>query len=177
MWLTLSLLLAAVPADGGVPPLATDAGVSEPPRPPRQPSADVEALKKRVTELDARTAELERRLTQVDALSKKLDRTADDLTALKRSVDEREEARRRAEQQAVDRTQQLEAVGRGLVVADQQLATGNTSIEPALRAAEAAYSGPALTYVRAAREALVNGDVASARRLLALALLEAQQAR
>lgn len=175
MWLALSMVLAAAPVDGGTPALRVDGGVPAAPKPARTSSGEVDALKKRVTELEARTVELERQVKQADALSKKLDKTAEDLATLKREVDEREEARRQAEQQAVERKQRFEAVARGLSVADEQLASGNTNIEPSLRAAEATYSGPALEYVRSARQALTNGDVAAARRLLALAVYEAQQ--
>lgn len=172
MWLALSLVLAAAPVDGGTRLAAPDGGVPAAPKPARPATGEVEALKKRVTELEARTAELERQAKQVDALSKKLDQATDDLAALKRDADERKQA----EQQAAERKQRFEDVARGLSVADEQLSSGNTNIEASLRAAEATYSGPALELVRAARQALANGDVAAARKYLALAVYEAQQA-
>ncbi|MEW6434973.1 MAG: hypothetical protein AB1730_26030 [Myxococcota bacterium] len=175
MGLLVLVALAAAPADGGVArPSAADAGVADAPKPTRT-SSEVEALKKRIIELEARTAELERKARQADELSKKLDQTADDLAALRREVDEREEAKRQAEQQAVEHKQRLEAIARGLSVADQQLSMGNTNIEAALRAAEATYTGAALEHLRSVRTALRNGDVAAARRFLALAVSEAQQ--
>jgi predicted RNase H-like nuclease (RuvC/YqgF family) len=173
MWLALSMILAAAPADGGTRLVATDGGVPDAPKPARPAGGELEALKKRVTELEARTAELERQVKQVDALAKKLDQATDDLEALKRDADERKQA----EQQAAERKQRSEAVARGLAAADEQLASGNTNIEASLRAAEATYTGAALELVRAARQALANGDVASARRYLALAVSVAWQAR
>jgi chromosome segregation ATPase len=173
MWLALSLVFAAAPADGGMLVVATDGGVPDAPKPARAATGEVEALRKRIAELEARTAELERQVKQVDALAKKLDQATDDLEALKRDAAER----RQAEQRAAERKQRLEAVARGLAAADEQLAFGNTDIEESLRAAEATYTGTALELVRAARQALANGDVAAARRYLALAVAEVRQAR
>lgn len=175
MWLIVLVALSAAPTDGGTArPSPADGGVLEAPKPARA-SSEVEALKKRVTELEVRTVELERQAKRADELSRKLDKTADDLAALRREVDEREEAKRQAEQQAVEKKQRLEAVARGLSMADEQLSSGNTNIEAALRAAEATYTGAALDHLRSARVALRNGDVAAARRFLALAVYEAQQ--
>lgn len=155
-----------------------DAGVVEARRAPDAPSAaELERLRQRVLELEARATELEAQGRRVEALTKKVEQTADALAAFKREVNEREEQRLEAERKAAEARARLEAVNKSLLAADQQLATGATNIGDTLRAAEATYTGPALQYVQAARAALANGDLGSARRLLLLAVLEAQSAR
>ena len=180
----LSMLLAAAP-DAGVAskPAAADAGVASPvtPRPvASEPvsNAELDRLRKRVAELEARTTELERQAKQLDALTKKLDQTNDDLAAFKKEVNEREDARRESERRVVEQKQRFEAVTKSLVTVDQQLSTGSTaSVNEALRAAEATYTGTALQYVQAARASLANGDLNTARKYLLLAVLEAQATR
>lgn len=179
----LVLVLAAAPdagvvskpqaADAGVAPLAVKPAVTEP-----SPGLELERLRKRVTELEARATELERQVRQVDALSKKVDQTNDDLAAFKKEVNEREDARREAERRVAEQKQRYEAVSRSLVTVDQQLSTGATAnVNEALRAAEGTYTGTALQYVQAARASLANGDLATARKYLMLAAFEAQATR
>ena len=180
----LALVLAVVPDAGVVvsKPLLADAGVAPVVARPvvTEPSTglELERLRKRVTELEARATELERQVKQVEALSKKVDQTNDDLAAFKKEVNEREDARRESERRVVEQKQRFEAATRSLVTVDQQLSTGSTgSVNEALRAAEATYTGTALQYVQAARASLANGDLNTARRYLLLAVLEAQAAR
>jgi septal ring factor EnvC (AmiA/AmiB activator) len=176
----LALVLAAAPdagvvskpflADAGVAPVAARPVATEP-----STGLELERLRKRVTELEARTTDLERQVKQVEALSKKVEQTNDDLAAFKKEVNEREDARRESERRVVEQKQRFEAVTRSLVTVDQQLSTGSTaSVNEALRAAEATYTGPALQYVQAARTSLANGDLNTARKYLLLAVLEAQ---
>lgn len=196
MWPSLlTLVVAAAPVDGG-PSRGRDGGVAvdagTPPRP--ADAAEVERLrarlvdlaantddavaplKKRLSELEARTLDLEKQTRQVEALQKKLDRTAEELATLKREVNEREEQRKEAERKAAEQKARTEAVSRALVMADQQLASGASSaaVAETLRAAEASYTGPALEYVRSARAALANNDLGSARKFIGLAVLETQ---
>ncbi|MDP1922071.1 MAG: hypothetical protein Q8L14_37870 [Myxococcales bacterium] len=180
----LSMLLAAAPDAGALSKLAAaDAGVAAPlpPRPVANESvsnAELERLRKRITELEARATELERQAKQLDALTKKLDQTNDDLAAFKKEVNGREDARRESERRVVEQKQRFEAVSRSLVTVDQQLSTGATAnVNEALRAAEATYTGTALQYVQSARASMANGDLATARKYLLLAVLEAQAAR
>lgn len=182
----VSLLLAAgdggtavrlALADAGV---AVDAGTAPAPKPAPAPpdpalTAKLEELKKRVLEAEARAAEQGR---QLDALSKRFDSLSEQLEAFKREVTERETERRDSERRQAEQKQRLESSTRQLISLDQQLASGATggAVEQ-LRAAEATYTGAALQYVQAARTALANGDVANARRLLGLAVLETQLTR
>lgn len=177
----LVLVLAAAPDAGVVSkPLVADAGIAPVAARVTEPSSglELERLRKRVAELEARTTELERQAKQLDALAKKLDQTNDDLAAFKKEVNEREDARRESERRVVEQKQRYEAVSRSLVTVDQQLSTGATAnVNEALRAAEATYTGTALQYVQAARASMANGDLATARKYLLLAVLEAQAAK
>jgi len=174
----LVLVLAAAP-DAGVisKPLVTDAGIAPVAARVTEPSSglELERLRKRVAELEARATELERQTKQLDALSRKLDQTNDDLAAFKKEVNAREDARRESERRVAEQKQRYEAASRSLVTLDEQLSRGSTtSVNEALRAAEAAYTGTALQYVQSARASLANGDLATARKYLLLAVLEAQ---
>jgi len=191
MVLVLSLLLAA--PDAG-PPLRVDAGVrsvdagtSEPPAAADSKVKALEhrvgevsaradeassGLKKRVSELETKVGDLERQLRTADTQAK---RTADELAAFKKEVNEREEQRREAERRAGERRQRFESATKGLVSADQQLASGSVAqVNELIRQAEESYSGPALQYVQAAKAALANNDLGGARRYLLLAVLEGQ---
>lgn len=178
-----SLVLAA--ADGGVA-LRTDAGsvdggVSAEPKvtPTVQPDpavvAKLEELKRRVTEAETRAADQAR---QLESLNKRFESLTDEVKSFKREVAERETERKESERRTSEQRQRLESTTKQLISLDQQLASGVTSgAMEQLRAAEATYSGAALQYVQAARVALTNGDVASARKLLGLAVLETQLTR
>lgn len=161
-------------ADAGV--RAVDAGVVvvEPPR-DMASAAELERLKKRVADLETKNLDLERQLKSVDALSKKVDQANDDFAAFKKVVEEREQERKETERRALEARQRFEAASRGLFTADQTLASGSlANVSEQLRAAEAAYSGMALQYVQAARAALGNNDLGTARRMLMLAVFETQ---
>lgn len=129
-------------------------------------------LKKRVLELETKQAELERQLRQADAAAK---RTADELASFRREVNEREEQRQAAERKALDHRQRFDAVTRGLIAVDNQVALGSTGqLNELIRQAEATFSGAALGYVQAAKAALANNDLGATRRYLMLAVFEAQ---
>lgn len=165
------------PPDAGVVFTVTDAGVAAPPPRPMDAvsTAEFDRLKKRVSELEARNVEVERQLRQLDGLPKRLDDLKEEFVAFKREVNEREEARRENERRASEAKQRYESGTRALINADQELATGSTaSVAEQLRIAEATYTGVALQYVQAAKVALKNNDLGSARRMLLLAVLESQ---
>jgi predicted nucleic acid-binding Zn-ribbon protein len=179
----LVLVLTAAP-DAGVTskPAAIDAGVvpasAALPAVNEAPSnLEQERLRKRVAELESRAAALERQIKQLEAVSRKIDQTNDDLEAFKKEVTEREDARRESERRVAEQKQRYENVTRSLVTVDQQLSTGSTNVNEALRSAETTYTGTALQYVQAARASLANGDLSSARRYLLLAVLEAQSTK
>lgn len=179
----LAMLLAAPALDAGV---AADAGRADAGVAHVTPTVDVAAvveaavapLRKRVIDLETRAAELENKVQTIESLSRKVDQLSSTVTTLERDVKEREAERVETERRTTEQRQRTEAVSRGLVWAEQQLALGTTpnGVSDALRAAEATATGPAQQYVQAARTALANGDLSSARKLIGLALLEMQAA-
>ncbi len=177
----LSSVAAPTRPDGGVSPvLARDGGVEESKAqgPAPASSAELERLKRDLQDLRARTTELEQKVRQVDAVERKVDEVKKELATLSERVTANEDTRRDAERAVVEQKQRVQQATQGLVVADQQLASGNTeSVSRALQVAEASYTGAALKYVQAARTSFSNGDLASTRTLLSLAVLEAQNQR
>ncbi len=138
-------------------------------------SESLGTLKQRVTELEAKSADLELKLKQAESTAK---RAADEYAAFKKDVNDREQQRKDAEQKAIEQRQRFDAVTRGFVAVDQQLAQGSAgNVNELIRQAEASYSGVALQYVQAAKAALGNNDYGGARRYLLLAVMETQFSR
>lgn len=165
-----------------------DAGVAapQPERPElsdRAQTIEIDKLRKEVTELRARVADLDQRQqkadSRADSLAKQVDELNKQLSTLKDQVSdvkEAEDRRQEAEKAVATRKAQVVQANAALVGALQQLSTGATNIEGALRLAEASYSGNALQLVQAARRAL-GSDVLLARQLLTLAIIEAEAAK
>lgn len=179
---------AAAPArDAGVAPVrvsSVDAGVPAAAPAPAAASGhtpEVEKLRKEVNELKLRTADLERQLAKADTLNgelEKLNTKVDDLKAQLKQVSDAEQRRADAEEAVVTRKTQTAAASSNLNAVLVQLMSGNTSgIEPSLRYAESVFTGAAQKDVQLARAALVQGDVAAARQLLMLALIELDSQR
>lgn len=172
----------ALDAGLGAPSSRVDAGAgpSEKAPAPPAPSAErleLDRLRLELTELRARTAALEQRAAAAEAVAARVERLGGRLEELRAHVTETESRQADAERRAVEQKANVEAVTRSLIQAQQTLATGATNIGEALRAAEVYYTGPALRDVQAARAALANGDLASARVFLGLAIIDAQSSR
>ncbi|MDP1824357.1 MAG: hypothetical protein Q8L48_13970 [Archangium sp.] len=168
--------------DGGVTTsrlVAVDAGV---PLVTPGPTPELEKLRKELNDLKLRTTELERaQQAKVDALNAELDKLGkrvDELKTQLQKVAEAEERRSDAEEAAAAKKVALAAASTSVNAVLVQLASGNTSgIEPSLRYAENTFTGSAQKDVQLARSALGQGDVAAARLLLLLALIEADSQR
>lgn len=178
--LLVALVLLAPPRpDAGVPP-KPDAGVAaEAPR-PAAPAPETKRLEKELAEVKQRLAEAEGRLAKAESSLSKVEDLQKSLRALEARLEKAEEAEARrseAEERAARRKVQLEQVSTTLGGALQALSTGNTNVDAALRLAEATYTGPALQFLRAARQALANGDLNTARQAITAAMLEAQAER
>lgn len=196
----LMLVMSATPssvvarADAGVMLVfkrpALDAGVTvvEPTRPlpplvtpepaAKGPSAaEVELLKRDVVELKNRTVQLERQSAQAEAMSQQLSKLSRQISELQGQLSETENRRADTERRAVEKKERADAAVTSLTGALQQLATGNTNVGAALSYAEGTFTGSALANVQAARQALSNGDLGSARVWLNLAIAEAQANR
>lgn len=181
--LSLLLLLAtfaqaqarpASAADAGVP--RPDAGViaeapkPAPPPPPRLADPDVERLHRELADIKKL---LERNAGQTEAISTALEKLSKQVTTLRSDFAEAEQRTAEAQRQAGERRAASAQAVASLAWAQQQLATGSTNVNDALRTAELAFSGSALKAVQMARVALANSDVAAARTWLAIAVLEA----
>jgi uncharacterized coiled-coil protein SlyX len=137
-------------------------------------SAEIDRLRKRISDLETKSGE---QAKTIEVLTKRIEQAHEDHSSFRRETTEREEQRKNADQRSVEQRQKTELATKGLIAADQQLSSGATNIDQALRAAEATYSGAALQYIQAARSALTNGDLATARRAIGLAVIEAQNQR
>lgn len=167
--------------DGGVTSrlVAVDAGV---PLVMPGPTPEVERLRKELNDLKLRTTELERQQqARVDALNaelEKMGKKVDELKTQVQRVADAEERRADAEEAVAAKRVSLTAASTSVNAVLVQLASGNTNgIEPSLRYAENTFTGNAQKDVQLARTALGQGDVAAARLLLLLALIEADSQR
>lgn len=169
---------AALARDAGVTTsrlVAVDAGV---PLVMPGPTPEMERLRKELNDLKLRTTELERQQqVKVDALNaelEKMGKKVDELKTQVQKVADAEERRADAEEAVAVRKVALAAASTSVNAVLVQLASGNTNgIEPSLRYAESTFTGTAQKDVQLARAALGQGDLASARLLLLLALIEA----
>ena len=186
---TLAMMVLAAAPDAGVAARvkpALDAGVAvvEPTKPlpvekpvPTPSVAEVTELKREVVELKSRTSNLERQASQADAMSSQLDKLSKQITELQSQLQESEGRRLEKERQVSERRAQSEQVVASIGVAQQQLATGNTSsVGATISYAERVFTGAALADVQSARLAIQNGDLGSARIWLSLAVVDAQAA-
>ena len=186
--LTALLVVAAglVPIDAGVAVAkkpALDAGVTvvEPPNPVAALShpviAEVAQLRRDVVELKNRTALLERQASQAETMSSQLDKLSRQITSLQTQLSDTENRRLEKERQVAERRAQSEQAVASLGAAQQQLSTGNANVGATLNYAETIFTGDALANIRAAKAALANGDLGSARIWISLAIAQAQAAR
>ncbi len=176
---------AAATRDAGVAPVrsaaAADAGVPLP-APSGFNSTELDRLRKEVTELKLRSAEVERAQQQrADALSAQVDKLSSQLEEIKgqiTKVTDAETRRADTEQAVVNQKSASSSASASLNSVLGALATGNTGgVDPSLRYAESVFTGNAQKNVQLARAALAQGDLASARQYLLLALSEAEGQR
>ncbi len=194
--LSCVVLAAGSFADAGVPRLhkpALDAGVAvvEPTSMPSLPAAtgaskpgtaapnmaEVTDLRHEVSDLKSRASQLEQKAAHADAMSSQLDKLSKQISDLQTQLRETENRRTENERQAAERRQHSEQAIASIGAAQQQLAAGNPSAAmQAINYAEKTFTGAALANVQSARAALNNGDLASARIWLSLAVVEASAA-
>lgn len=144
---------------------------------PAPNAGEVTELRREVVDLKSRAAQLEQRAAQADAMGSQLDKLSKQISDLQTQLRETENRRIETERQVVERRQQAEQAISSIGLAQQQLATGNSSAAmQAINYAERTFTGAALANVQSARAALNNGDLGSARIWLSLAVVEAQAA-
>ena len=184
LWVVAAVALAqGKPAT--VPP-ARDAGVAAPrvvaldagAAVVNGPTPELEKLRKELNDLKLRTTELERQQAKADALTADLDRLGkkvDDLKAQVKQLTDAQDRRVDAEEAAAAKKVATAAAAASLTSVLTVLATGSTTgIEPSLRYAEGVFTGNAQKDVQLARSALAQGDLAAARQLLLIALIESE---
>lgn len=184
LWVVAAVALAqGKPAT--VPP-ARDAGVAAPrvvaldagAAVVNGPTPELDKLRKELNDLKLRTTELERQQAKADALTADLDRLGkkvDDLKAQVKQLTDAQDRRVDAEEAAAAKKVATAAAAASLTSVLTVLATGSTTgIEPSLRYAEGVFTGNAQKDVQLARSALAQGDLAAARQLLLIALIESE---
>lgn len=147
---------------------------------------EVERLKKEVAEIRERTATVEKRVDRGDSKTdshlsqqaSQFDKLSQQIAEIKAQLNDENDRRQQTERKAADRKAQADLAVSALGAAEQTLASGSTdSVENALKIAEGAFTGQALNYVRSARQAFSNHDLAATRTYLAYAVAEAQAGR
>jgi TolA-binding protein len=153
---------AAAPADGGTAQ-AADAG-------PDDVHRELQALRARVDALEqdrARSQETSQQLQEITGQLQQLRQQLADVEAQRQAGEEQQREQRSTVDSAVS----------SLYAAQQRLQGGNASIDAELEQAQAAFSGQARMDVQAARAALQNKDLTTARTLLSAAISDAQAGR
>lgn len=167
---------AQVTADAGTPRSSADAGVSaEPLRVPSTASqADLDRVRKEVTELRAKVADLELRLAKAESQAARVDKLESRLDSLEKRVTEAEEEKATVEREAAQRKANHAQANTTVQSVLQKLSLGDvSSVDAWLRSAEGQYSGNPSKLVALARQSLAQQDLVAARQYLVLALVEA----
>lgn len=180
-----------VSRDGGMPAVRmVDAGIVEPlviqsnvnAAAVAANTAELDKLRKEVTELKTRSAEFEKQQrAKADALTDEMAKLTEKLEAMRKTVkdlSQADEQRTEHERDVATRRAQIGQATATLNQAIVQLASGNTGgVEAALRMAEASLTGNAQRDVQLARGALQQGDLWTTRQFISLALVEAEGLR
>ena len=160
------------PLDAGVPVVAP---ASIPHFTPGPSTAEVDQLRRDVSDLKSRTASIERQAAQVETITGQLETLSKQITDLQGQLTETEGRRLESERRALEKKERADQIVASLGVAQQHLASGSTAnVAAALAVAESTFTGTALANIQSARAALANSDLGSARVWLGLAIIEAQ---
>jgi hypothetical protein len=148
---------------------APDAGAPE-------VSTRVDKLEKEMVDLRARAAALEAQLRQAqEQQARVLPELRQQIADLRGQIAAEAERKAQAEEQQAVRREQVESAVSALLSAEQVLARGDPAVGAALDDAERTLGGQASRDVAAARLALQNHDLASARYFLGIAIAHARQ--
>jgi hypothetical protein len=128
-------------------------------------------------QLRARLDALELERTQNQQSAQQLQQLAQEVQSLRQQVADAEAQRAAAEQQREANRARVQTAVEALYVAQERLAGGNSAIEDALDQAQATFTGQAQRDIQAARAALRNRDLSTARALLSAAISDAQVGR
>jgi predicted component of type VI protein secretion system len=151
-------------ADGGIAATQRDGG------------SDL-ALQREIQQLRARVDSLEQERAQTQHNARQLEQVVQELQQLRQQVADAEAQRQAAEEQQRAQRASTQAAVDSLYSAQQRLAGGDSAIEAQLDQAQSTFSGQAQRDIQAARNALRNRDLATARALLNAAISDAQSGR
>jgi hypothetical protein len=143
---------------------------------PPEVSTRVDKLEKEMADLRARAAALEVQLRQAqEQQARVLPELRQQIADLRSQIAAEAERKAQAEEQQAVRREQVEGAVSALLSAEQVLARGDPAVGAALDDAERTLGGQASRDVAAARLALQNHDLASARYFLGIAIAHARQ--
>ena len=153
------------------PAPATDAGAIA------QQDGGLDDVHRELQQLRARLEALERERAQAQENAQRLQQLVDDVHQLRQQIADAEAQRQAAEQERQTRRASVQSAVDALYGAQQRLAGGNSSIEAELDQAQSSFTGQAQRDIEAARAALRNRDLSTARALLSAAISDAQAGR
>jgi colicin import membrane protein len=142
-----------------------------------QRDAGVDGVQRELQQLRARVDALERERGQAQQNARQLEQVVQELKQLRQEVAGAEGPRQTAEEQQQAQRASSQAAVNSLYMAQQRLAGGDSAIETQLDQAQSAFTGQARRDIEAARVALRNRDLATARALLSAAISAAQGGR
>jgi chromosome segregation ATPase len=140
-------------------------------------SAEVETLRRQVSELQARTSMLEQQASRGRYQEQLLQQLSDQMAALRQQMAAGQQQRADAQQQAQTQREDAQAAISGLTSVQSALAGGNLDVDAALAEAQGSMPPQAQRDLAAARDALRNHDLYNARAQVAQAIADAQQGR
>jgi chromosome segregation ATPase len=165
------VLLGTDPPGRLRPAPATDAGAIA------QQDGGLDDVHRELQQLRARLEALERERAQAQENAQRLQQLVDDVHQLRQQIADAEAQRQAAEQERQTRRASVQSAVDALYGAQQRLAGGNSSIEAELDQAQSSFTGQAQRDIEAARAALRNHDLSTARALLSAAISDAQAGR
>ena len=172
------ILLGTDPPGTLRPESATDGGTTTTAqRDAAQRDAGVDGVQRELQQLRARVDALERERGQAQQNARQLEQVVQELKQLRQEVAGAEGPRQTAEEQQQAQRASSQAAVNSLYMAQQRLAGGDSAIETQLDQAQSAFTGQARRDIEAARVALRNRDLATARALLSAAISAAQGGR
>ena len=164
------ILLGTDPPGRLRPAPASDAGMA-------QADAGPDELHRELQALRARVDALEQERARSQETSQQLQEISSELQQLRQQVADGDAQRQAAETEQREHHADVDSAVSVLYSARQRLESGNASIDAELNQAQAAFSGQARRDLQAARAALQNKDLSTARTLLSAAISDAQAGR
>ena len=139
--------------------------------------AEVERLRREVEDLRQRTDSLEKQIAREQGQQAQLKDISDQMKAMRAQMQEAESRKQDAEERVEQHRQDVDRAVDVLVDAQATIAAGNSTVDAQLADAAAVLNGSARRDIDAARQALANKDLATARSFLQAAIVAARSGR